>query len=823
MKEKYNIGGMTCSACQSHVQKAVGKLKGIEHAEVHLLTNSMTIEYDEKLISSADIVKCVEGAGYTASLASKNQAVKPAPIKPEHKGISLIVSAVFTLIIFYLAMGPMMSIPLPFFFQGAENAMSLLITQFILSLPVLYLQRHYFINGFHRLFKLSPNMDTLIAIGASASMIYGIYILYAVAFQLSQNNLEMVHSYAHDVYFESAVMILTLVSFGKFLEGKSKKKTNAAIEKLMDLSPKKAIVLRDGVETEIPIEEVQLHDHVVVKKGMLVPIDGTIIEGSGSLDQSNVTGESIPVFKEISDSVISSSILNNGYIVIEAQKIGEDTTINTIIKLVEEAANSKAPISKLADKISGVFVPIVLGISLISFIFFLAFGYGFEFSFGIGISIMVIACPCALGLATPVAIMVGTGVAAKNGLLIKNAEILEKAHLVKTVILDKTGTITEGKPKVTDILSYSDVDILSIANALEQKSEHPLASAIILKAKEEKTKDLIVINYESHSGKGISGDIDNITYYIGNETFLSELNLDISNYKNTIEKLSNESKTPLFIATKEAFIGIIAVKDMIKEDSTEAIKNLKSLGIDVVMLTGDNYKTAASIAQEIGIQTVISDILPEKKQEIVSTYQNQNQNSKHLVAMVGDGVNDAPALSKADVGIAIGAGSDIAIESADVILVSNSLNDVYHAIKLSKRVINNIKGNLFWAFFYNCIGIILAAGVLYIPFGIKLNPMISAAAMSLSSVFVVTNALSINLFKIKKKGGKNKMNTITLSIDGMACKHCSARVEKALLEVPGVSSVEVSLENKNATIKCQDTTTKETLINAVLAAGYSVL
>lgn len=821
MKEKYHIGGMTCSACQSHVQKAVGKLKGIEHAEVHLLTNSMTIEYDEKFISSADIVKCVEGAGYTASLASKKQAVKQAPIKPEHKGLSLIVSAVFTLIIFYLAMGPMMSIPLPFFFQGAENAMSLLITQFILSLPVLYLQRHYFINGFHRLFKLGPNMDTLIAIGASASMIYGIYILYAVAFQLSQNNLEMVHFYAHDVYFESAVMILTLVSFGKFLEGKSKKKTNAAIEKLMDLSPKKAIVLRDGVETEIPIEEVQLHDHVVVKKGMLVPIDGTIIEGSGSLDQSNVTGESIPVFKEISDSVISSSILNNGYIVIEAQKIGEDTTINTIIKLVEEAANSKAPISKLADKISGVFVPIVLGISLISFIFFMAFGYGFEFSFGIGISIMVIACPCALGLATPVAIMVGTGVAAKNGLLIKNAEILEKAHLVKTVILDKTGTITEGKPEVTDILSYCDVDILSIANALEQKSEHPLASAIILKAKEEKTKDLIVTNYESHSGKGISGDIDNITYYIGNETFLSELNLDISNYKNTIEKLSNESKTPLFIATKEAFIGIIAVKDMIKEDSIEAIKNLKSLGIDVIMLTGDNYKTAASIAQEIGIQTVISDILPEKKQEIVSSYQNQN--SKHLVAMVGDGVNDAPALSKADVGIAIGAGSDIAIESADVILVSNSLNDVYHAIKLSKRVINNIKGNLFWAFFYNCIGIILAAGVLYIPFGIKLNPMISAAAMSLSSVFVVTNALSINLFKIKKKGGENKMNTITLSIDGMACKHCSARVEKALLEVPGVSSVEVSLENKNATIKCQDTTTKETLINAVLAAGYSVL
>lgn len=821
MKEKYHIGGMTCSACQSHVQKAVGKLKGIEHAEVHLLTNSMTIEYDEKLISSADIVKCVEGAGYTASLASKNQAVKPAPIKPEHKGLSLVVSAVFTLIIFYLAMGPMMSIPLPFFFQGAENAMSLLITQFILSLPVLYLQRHYFINGFHRLFKLSPNMDTLIAIGASASMIYGIYILYAVAFQLSQNNLEMVHFYAHDVYFESAVMILTLVSFGKFLEGKSKKKTNAAIEKLMDLSPKKAIVLRDGVETEIPIEEVQLHDHVVVKKGMLVPIDGIIIEGSGSLDQSNVTGESIPVFKEISDSVISSSILNNGYIVIEAQKIGEDTTINTIIKLVEEAANSKAPISKLADKISGVFVPIVLGISLISFIFFMAFGYGFEFSFGIGISIMVIACPCALGLATPVAIMVGTGVAAKNGLLIKNAEILEKAHLVKTVILDKTGTITEGKPEVTDILSYCDVDILSIANALEQKSEHPLASAIILKAKEEKTKDLIVTNYESHSGKGISGDIDNITYYIGNETFLSELNLDISDYKNTIEKLSNESKTPLFIATKEAFIGIIAVKDMIKEDSIEAIKNLKSLGIDVVMLTGDNYKTAASIAQEIGIQTVISDILPEKKQEIVSSYQNQN--SKHLVAMVGDGVNDAPALSKADVGIAIGAGSDIAIESADVILVSNSLNDVYHAIKLSRRVINNIKGNLFWAFFYNCIGIILAAGVLYIPFGIKLNPMISAAAMSLSSVFVVTNALSINLFKIKKKGGKNKMNTITLSIDGMTCKHCSARVETALLEVPGVSSVEVSLENKNATIKCQDTTTKETLINAVLAAGYSVL
>ncbi len=808
MKKKFKIEGMTCSACQSHVQHAVEKLEGIQECNVNLLANSMDVSFDEQALKEADIVFAVEKAGYKAlSPEDIKQEEKP---KMDSKGKILILSAVFAVIVFYLAMGPMLYIPIPSFFE--DNPLILAITELLLTIPVAFMNRHYFINGFKRLFHLSPNMDSLIALGSSASLVYGIYIIYVMAYHLNAGN-EITH-YVHDLYLESASMILVLVSFGKYLEGKSKKKTNDSIQKLMDLAPKTAILLKDGKETEVFVEQVKQNDFVVIKKGMQAPVDGIIVEGSGSFDQSNITGESIPVFKEKDEEVISSTILTNGYTVIQATKVGEDTTIHTIIKLVEEAANSKAPISKLADKISFFFVPIVMLIALISFIVF-AFLENVSFAFGIGISVLVIACPCALGLATPVAIMVATGVAARNGLLIKNAEILERTHSLKTIILDKTGTITEGAPVLTDIISFSEEDILKIAYTLEQKSEHPLALAIMNEATKKGIVAYEIENFEILSGLGVQGDIQGITYYIGNKKYISSLSIDLEEKEKLIQSLSEQAKTPLFLATKEKLIGILTVKDKIKEDSKEAVQRLQKLGLEVIMLTGDNASTAASIAKEVGITRVISDVMPDEKQKVVKEEQAKGKQ----VAMVGDGVNDAPALMCADIGIAIGRGADIALDAADIILVSNSLNAVYSAIQLSRRTIRNIKGNLFWAFFYNAIGILFAAGTFYYAFHIKLNPMISALAMSFSSVFVVTNALRLNTFKTIKKGEKKKMEKYTIQIEGMMCKHCQARVEKALQGVAGVHEVTVSLEQKNAVVTCEGVS-KEALVQAVTEAGY---
>lgn len=806
MEKKFNIEGMTCSACQAHVQKAVEKLDGLTYVNVNLLKNTMDVKYDESIVNDEIIKTAVSNAGYKAYL---DNDVKQTPkTSNDHKGRNLIISLVFGLILFYIAMGPMLHIPVPSIF--INHPLILAITEFLLTLPVIYLNRHYYINGYKRLIKLSPNMDSLIAIGSSASLIYGIFVIYQMAYRLCTN--QDISHLAHELYFESASMILVLVSFGKYLESKSKNKTNEAIEKLMNLVPKTAIIIKDNNELEIPVENVKLNDIIIVKKGMQVPVDGIIIEGSGSLNQSNITGESIPVYKQINDEVISSTILTNGYLKIKATKVGNDTTINTIIKLVEEASNSKAPISKLADRISFFFVPIVMGIALISFLVFL-FLENFTFAFSIGISVLVIACPCALGLATPVAIMVSTGVAAKNGLLIKNAEILEKTHTIKTVILDKTGTITEGNPKVTDIIKYSDKDILKIAYSLELKSEHPLALAIINKAKESNTSIYEVSEYNSHSGLGIEGVINNETYYIGNAKFIESLNINVNT--NKINELTNEGKTPLLISDSNKLLGIISVKDNIKLDSKKAITDLKSLGINVVMLTGDNESTAKAISKELGIDNVISEVLPNQKQNIVKQYQSEFGH----VAMVGDGVNDAPALMSADIGIAIGNGTDIAMDAADIILASNSLTDVYHAIRLSRRTINNIKGNLFWAFFYNAIGIVLASGILYYPLGIKLNPMIGALAMSFSSVFVVTNALRLNTFNKNRKEVKVKMEKITINVEGMMCMHCHARVEKVLKALPGVTNVVVSLENKNAIVEGENIT-KDLLIQTVVDAGY---
>ncbi len=807
IEKKYRIEGMTCSACQSHVQRAVEKVEGTINVNVNLLGNFMVVKYDEKKTNDENIINSVERAGYKAFLEDEKNNTPPQQ-KEDKKGVRLIVSALFAGAVFYLAMGPMIYIPIPSIFN--ENVLILAITELLLTIPVIVLNLHYFTNGFKRLFKLSPNMDSLIALGSSASLIYGIYIIYVIAYKMNLG--EHVAHYAHELYFESASVILVLVSFGKYLESKSKKKTNDSIQKLVNLSPKTAIVLKNNQEVIINAKDVQKDDLVVIKKGMQVPVDGIILSGEGTFDQSNITGESIPVYKSVNDEVISSTILNSGYITIKATKVGDDTTINTIIKLVEEAANSKAPISKLADKISFFFVPIVMLIALISFIVF-CFLESPSFAFGIGISVLVIACPCALGLATPVAIMVSTGVAARNGLLIKNAEILEKTHSIKTIILDKTGTITEGTPRVVDIISFDDSDILNIAYSLELKSEHPLALAIIDKANSLNLTALAVENYESHSGLGVEGIIAKKKYYIGNKKYLIEQKIALKETNEIINKLADEGQTPLILADENKVIGIIAVKDNIKPDSKEGISNLKKLGLNVIMLTGDNEKTAKSIAKDLEIDTVISDVLPDQKQEVVKKYQEQG----YQVAMVGDGVNDALALISADIGIAIGRGSDIAIDAADIILMSNSLNDVYAAIKLSRRTINNIKGNLFWAFFYNTIGILFACGMFYYTLNIKLNPMISALAMSFSSVFVVTNALRLNTFKIKKGG--NQMTEITLSVDGMMCKHCQARVEKALSEVAGVAKVTVNLNKKTATVT-GDNVNKDALIEAVKNAGY---
>lgn len=809
MKKKFKIEGMTCSACQSHVQHAVEKLEGISECNVNLLGNSMDVSFNEQELKEEDIMLAVEKAGYKASLA--DQVKKEEKPKADSKGKTLIISAIFAILVFYLAMGPMLYIPIPSFFE--KNPLILAITELLLTIPVVFMNRHYFINGFKRLWKLSPNMDSLIALGSSASLIYGIYIIYVMAYQLNTGN-DITH-YVHDLYLESASMILVLVSFGKYLEGKSKKKTNDSIQKLMDLAPKTAILLKDGVETEVLVEQVRQNDYVVIKKGMQAPVDGIIIEGSGSFDQSNITGESIPVFKEKNDEVISSTILTNGYTIIQATKVGEDTTIHTIIKLVEEAANSKAPISKLADKISFFFVPIVMLIAIISFIVF-AFLENVSFAFGIGISVLVIACPCALGLATPVAIMVATGVAARNGLLIKNAEILERTHSLKTIILDKTGTITEGAPMLIDIIPFSKEDILGIAYTLEQKSEHPLALAIVQAAQSQGTSSYELTGFESLSGLGLKGTIKGVTYFLGNKKYISSLGIHLEDIQNQIDELTEQAKTPLFLATQEKLIGILTVKDKIKEDSKEAIQKLQKMGLEVIMLTGDNASTAASIAKEVGITRVISDVMPDEKQKVVKEEQAKGKQ----VAMVGDGVNDAPALMCADIGIAIGRGADIALDAADIILVSNSLSAVHSAIQLSRRTIRNIKGNLFWAFFYNAIGILFASGVFYYAFHIKLNPMISALAMSFSSVFVVTNALRLNTFKTKKKGEKKKMEKLTIEIDGMMCKHCQARVEKALQGVAGVQEVSVSLEQKNAVVTCEGTS-KDALIQAVTEAGYN--
>ncbi len=823
MKEKYNITGMTCSACSAHVTKAVAKVNGVKNVNVNLLSNSMVVEYDDA-VSSSDIISAVTEAGYGAEIennkvTSKQTQKLPYDTELENMRKRLVISFIFFIPVMYLSMGSMAGLPQFSFFKHYEGSFNYAFTLFLLTIPVLIVNRKYFINGFKALFNKAPNMDSLVALGSSAAVIYGIFAIYKIVHGYTYQETSILMNYSHDLYFESAVTILTLITLGKYLEIKSKRRTRDAVEKLISLTPKTAIVEKDGKEVTVAYDDIQAGNIIVVKPGGIIACDGIIISGAASIDESAITGESIPVEKKQGDKVISATINKTGHIRFKALKVGKDTTLSQIISLVEDAANSKAPISKLADKISGIFVPIVIVIALISGIFWLYMGESYEFALSIAISVLVISCPCALGLATPVAIMVGTGKGAEHGILIKSAESLEMAHNIKAVALDKTGTITEGKMKVVNIQSfkYSQNDLLQLAYSMEVKSEHPVSKAIVEKAEELQCKLLNVENFTSYSGLGISCTINNITYYAGNRKFILDNNIDITKISNML--LPDKAVAPVYIADNNEVIGIIYVADTIKESSIEAVKGFREQGIDVYMLTGDNKETAEHIANQAGINNVYAELLPQDKENIIKEIQKKGIKT----AMVGDGINDAPALMRSDLGIAIGAGTDVALESADIILIKNNLLDALTAVKLSHATIKNIKTNLFWAFFYNIIGIPVAAGIFYKSFCITLNPMIAAAAMSFSSIFVVTNALRLKFFKAEEYSKGDKIMKVIVNVNGMNCNHCKMAVEKALNTVDGVVSAEVNLEAKNASVTLSKEVADSDLMNVVNEAGFEAV
>lgn len=823
MKQKFSVTGMTCSACSARVQKTVASLEHVQDVNVNLLSNSMEVEYDSSKMEAGDIIAAVTQAGYgAANYQKKSKAGQENKKILDEMKKRLVLSFVFLVPLMYLSMSHMLSYPIPKIF---DNHLIMAISQFVLTIPIMIVNRKYYQVGFQTLFKGSPNMDSLIAVGSGAAFLYGVFAIIMIRTGMANGNEHLVHQYGMNLYFESAGMILALITLGKFLETKSKNRTGDAINKLIDLSPKTALILKDGEEKEILTEEIQLGDIVIVKPGERIPVDGIVTHGQSAVDQSAITGESIPIEKNIGDQVVSASINLSGYLQLRAEKVGEDTTLAQIITLVEEAANSKAPIAKLADKISGIFVPVVIVIAVIAAAVWLISGAGFEFALDIGISVLVISCPCALGLATPVAIMVGTGKGAENGILVKSAEALEHAHKIDTVVLDKTGTITEGTPRVIKIVSDNEPELLQIAYAAESKSEHPLAGAITAYCREENVTLLETDSFEAVAGRGLKCSIANQTYYAGNIQLMLENDIHTGDYEVKGQVLSEKGSTPLYFANSRCIIGIIAVADTIKPTSVDAVQNLNKMGIHVYMVTGDNQRTAAAIQKQIGIEHIVADVLPQDKEKIVSDLQKNG----HFVAMVGDGINDAPALARADVGFAIGAGTDIAIESADFVLIKNNLLDVVSAIQLSHKVIRNIKMNLFWAFFYNIIGIPLAAGIFYGILGWKLNPMFGAAAMSLSSVCVVANALRLKFFKPRLI----KFNQITtelsqedenmkkiIGIEGMNCEHCKMSVEKSLNAVTGVSGAKADLAKKHAVVTVDGEVSDQTLKDAVTDAGF---
>ena len=841
MKQKFDVTGMTCSACSAHVEKSVSKLEGVQCVNVNLLQNSMVVEYDDNALGTTDIIHAVESGGYGASVQGETKTQEaPKNVAAEemhHMKRRLIASFCFLIPLFYISMGHMMGAPLPAILLGDENVMIFALTQLFLTIPVLIINKKYYVVGFKALWNRAPNMDSLIALGSAASVVYSVFAIYSMAYAMGHGDLMTAHHYGMELYFESAAMILTLITVGKYMETRSKGKTSEAISKLMDLAPKTATVLRNGVEQEIPVEEVVTGDTIIVKPGQRIPVDGKIMEGFSAVDESAITGESIPVEKQVGDTVIGATVNKSGYFRMTATRVGKDTTLSQIIALVEEAGASKAPIAKLADKVSGVFVPVVITIAVLAaVIWFVAGNQPFSFALSIGIAVLVISCPCALGLATPTAIMVGTGKGAEYGILVKSAESLEIAHQVQTVVLDKTGTLTEGKPVVTDVVLAKGIlrnRLLKQAAAVEALSEHPLAEAIVAYAKEKEVAFEKAENLTATAGQGVEADVAGKHILAGNLKMMQERGIQLGEWEAKAVELAEAGKTPLFFAENETFLGIVALADTLKPTSKAAVDAFHQMGIDVVMLTGDNKRTAEAIAKELDIQ-VIAEVLPQDKEREVRRLQEQGKK----VAMIGDGINDAPALMRADVGVAIGAGTDVAMESADIILMKSDLMDAVTAIELSHATIRNIKENLFWAFFYNACGIPLAAGVFYPLLEWKLNPMFAAAAMSFSSAFVVGNALRLRLFRPKyaktttalpkediQKEPTHKeeigMKKV-LKIEGMMCNHCTGRVEKALNDLEGVTA-EVSLEGKSATVTLSKEVSDETLVQTVTDAGYEVV
>ena len=845
MKQRFRVGGMSCAACSAHVEKSVSAVPGVSMVQVNLLAGSMTVEYDEAVCDAGKIITAVVSGGYTAAVDDGKQQSAPAQSAQADEALGemkkrIIVSAVFMIVLMYFSMGEMIGLPLPSYAAGMDGMFALALTELVLTIPIVLINRKYYINGFKTLLHRAPTMDALIAVGSGAALVYGIYALVRIG---TAPTPEAAHSFMHDLYFESAGMILTLVTLGKFFEARAKRKTGEAIAALMDLRPQTAEVIRGGRAIQLPIEQVQTGDLVVVRGGQSVPVDGVITEGSAFLDESAITGESMPVERHVGGTVIGATVSKSGYFVMRASRVGDDTTLSQIIRLVEEAGASKAPIAKLADKVAGVFVPVVMCIALVTAVIWLLAGETPSFALTRAISVLVISCPCALGLATPVAIMVGTGVGAKNGVLFQSAEALENLHNVTSAIMDKTGTVTEGRPVVTDVQTWGveTEELLSLALSLEKRSDHPLADAIVRYALEKGAKERRVTDFEMVEGQGIRAAVDGVPCMAGNQRMLLANGLALSRSMQELgEKLADAGKTPLFFAANRQVVGTFAVADVLKPTSRAAVRALESMGIEVTLLTGDNKKTAQTIASELGIREVIAEVLPQDKERIV----REKQAAGRRVAMIGDGINDAPALARADVGIAIGAGTDVAISSADVVLMKSDLMDAVDAIRLSRQTIRNIRQNLFWAFFYNCIGIPIAAGALWVPFGIKLSPMIGAAAMSLSSVCVVSNALRLRFFKagerVKQAGdpivlphseqpnpsetAKNKEENVmekTIRVEGMMCMHCVAHVKKALEELPGVTA-EVDLDGGRAVVRAEQLPDDAALTSAVTEAGYKV-
>jgi len=856
-KETYNITGMSCASCSAAVTRAVEKLEGAKDVNVNLMQNKMTLELSDGLTDEM-VIKAVEDAGYGASVkkdikseSSKKQTDTAEDYATELK-LRAIVSFIFMVPLMYFGMGGMFNAPFPKAFMGDGGKLLLALTELLLVLPIIFTGRKFFISGFKHLFKRNPNMDTLIAIGSGTSFLYSIYSLYMLAYFISIGDVKSSMPFGMNLYFDTAGTILTLITLGKYLEARSKKKTTEAISKLVNLIPDKAVILRDGVESEVLVSEVVAGDIVVVKAGETVPVDGVIVNGSGAVDEAMVTGESIPVEKNTDDRVTGGTISRSGYFTFRATNVGEDTALYKIISLVEEAAGSKAPISRLADKISGVFVPVVLCISFLAFIIWLFVSGDFSFALNMAVAVLVISCPCALGLATPAAIMAGTGKGAEKGIIIRNVVSLEVAHKIDTVVLDKTGTITEGKPKVTDVFvpDMREDEFISLAATLESASSHPLANAVTEYAKAKNIEMKRAETLETIEGRGIAGEVNGQALYAGNAAYMNELGITDNSFKAKADELHNLGKTVLYFARgkeKKELIGIIAVADVIKEGSREAVKELNQIGIDVVMLTGDNERTALAIGRETGVNRVVAEVKPIGKEAEIRRLKEQGK----TVMMVGDGINDAPALAGADVGVAIGTGADVAVDTADIILMHSDLRDVPYAILLSNEVVKKIKENLFWALFYNALCIPVAAGVFFAAFGLRLNPMIGALAMSFSSVFVLSNSLRLRLFTPKFKKGKaipqitksqpkqnetkaqtdeTKDNSYTkedivmektIDIEGMSCAHCVKHVTEALNAIDGVKA-EVSLENKNAKVSLLKEVSDDVLKEAVVKAGYEV-